>query len=116
MLIPQDQLASLLKAAESLQVKGLADITGGGGGAAVNSSGNSKEDSDFMTGVGNSGEDSAPPSPNVCLEGNSDGGSMPEPPVKRKRGRPPLNAQLDTSVGELTRPMTSLYQIKLVLV
>ena len=93
----------MLKSAESLQVKGLADITGGGGGAAVNSSGNSKEDTDFMPGVGNSGEESGPPSPNVCLEGNSDGGSMPEPPVKRKRGRPPMNLQMDTSMGKFSR-------------
>ncbi|CAG7826446.1 unnamed protein product [Allacma fusca] len=99
--VAHDQLASLLKAAESLQVKGLADIQGGGGGA--NSTGapsNNKEDSnEFMAGGDTGGEDSAPPSPpSVCMDGTSDGGSsLQESPPKRKRGRPPMG--MEASMG-----------------
>lgn len=90
-ILSQDQLSSLLKAAESLQVKGLADITGGSNGG--------KNDSNEF---GNeSGEEDLPPSPpNVCYDGTSDGGgSMKEAPPKRKRGRPSSSAHKEASTG-----------------
>lgn len=84
----------MLKAAESLQVKGLADITGAGGGPGATAAvtGNSKDDNGDFMGAETGGEESVPPSPpSICMEGNSDGGgSMQESPPKRKRGRPPM--------------------------
>lgn len=93
-------MASLLKAAESLQVKGLADITGANssnhGGASV--TGGSKDDGTDYGDRDTGGEDSTPNSPpSGCLEGNSDGGgSLQEQPAKKKRGRPPMG--IDTSM------------------
>jgi len=92
----QDRLQSLLKAAESLQVKGLADITGDGG-TAVNSTGPGKDEAEFMP----SGDDSNPASPagvsSVDRKGDSGINSVPEQPIKRKRGRPPMNPHVDNS-------------------
>lgn len=54
---------------------------------------------------GHSGEDSNPTSPSVIRpERKSEMGSssIPEPPVKRKRGRPPLNPHVESSsMGKL---------------
>ena len=99
----QDQLASLLKAAESLQVKGLADIQGGGGANATGTSGNSKDDVNDYMGGDTGGEDSAPPSPpSVCMDGTSDGGSsMQESPPKRKRGRPPMGVEATLGIDSV---------------
>lgn len=93
----QDQLASLLKAAESLQVKGLADITGANTGSnhgAASLTGGSKDDGTEFGDRDTGGEESAPGSPpSGCLEGNSDGGgSLQDLPSKKKR-RPHLGME-----------------------
>lgn len=93
-LLIQDQLASLLKAAESLQVKGLADITGANSGAnhgGASLTGGSKDDGTDYGDRDTGGEDSTPGSPpSGCIEGNSDGGGSLQDQPKKKRGRPPL--------------------------
>ncbi|ODN03899.1 Protein bric-a-brac 1, partial [Orchesella cincta] len=101
--VAHDQLASLLKAAESLQVKGLADITGANSGSnhgGASLTGGSKEDGTDYGDRDTGGEDSTPGSPpSGCLEGNSDGGSLQEQPSKKKRGRPPMGLETSMSDG-----------------
>jgi BTB/POZ domain len=60
--ISQDQLAALLKAAESLQIKGLSDSRGGGGGS---SGSNNNSNSTNMPSQAHKGDAKHVPAPKV---------------------------------------------------
>jgi len=101
-MVSQDQLSSLLKSAESLQVKGLADITGGGNGngtpgPSTSLTGTKEEDMGGMD-----MEDTGQISPrSASLEGSSEGGNSFQDGQQKRKRRSQLPMGMDSITGML---------------